>query len=50
MKAKTWQDSTGQWYWHILDEYGDEIACATTGFESRADCREELHAALSDWE
>jgi hypothetical protein len=49
MKAKTWEQD-GLWYWHILDEYGDEIACATTGFESRADCREELHAALSDFQ
>ncbi len=50
MEAKTWQDCTGQWYWHILDEYGDEIACADNGFESRSECRTEMYAALSDFE
>jgi hypothetical protein len=49
MRAKSWEQE-GLWYWHILDEYGDEVACATKGYESREDCREEMYAALSDWE
>ena len=50
MKAKTWQDCTGQWYWHILDEYGDEIVCADNGFDTREECRKELREVLKDYE
>jgi len=49
MKAKTWEQD-GLWYWHILDEYGDEVSSADTGFESRAECRQEMHAALEGYQ
>lgn len=50
MKAKTWEDVGGKWGWSIFDEYGDEIASSDKSWPTRAEARQEMYDALSDFE
>lgn len=50
MKAKTWEDVGGKWGWSIFDEYGDEIASSDESWPTRAEARQEMYAALADFE
>lgn len=50
MKATTWEDVDNKWGWSIFDEYGDEIAASDASWPTRAEARQELHAALEDFE
>lgn len=49
MKAHVW-DQDGKWGWSIFDNYGDEVCASTNMFESRELARQELYAALSDFD
>ena len=50
MKATTWEDVDNKWGWSIFDEYGDEISASSNSWPTRAEARQELHAALEDFE